>query len=84
MIHSDLLCRQTHQVLPLKKLTADKTAMDAIQVSPTFAPQVFMFTDTSCLSHSPLSPPMPWLESGYHNKRQPRLLWLHEYRSQTS
>lgn len=46
--NSDILCRQTQHNLPPKKWHN----VDPLPISPAFAPQEFMFADTSHLSLS--------------------------------
>lgn len=66
-------CRGPQHLSPLKKPMANTTTTGPLQISLAFAPQIFVFAGTGCLSPSLLpTPPVP----GIHAGSQHLILWL--------
>lgn len=74
-VPSDLLCRQTQQLLPPKKQMARIANTDSLKITLAFASQVFMFPDVSHLSPSLLYHSDPALASAQTGS-QTRHLYL--------
>lgn len=72
-----MLCRQTQQLLPLKKQMASTGTVDPLQNLLVFTPHLSAFTMT-------LSALPSLLEPRNHINSQPRPLWLQEFKCQST
>lgn len=79
-VHSALLCKQTQQLLPMKKEPMTSTpAVEPLQILAAFAPQVFAFAHANYLG-----PSLPLPEPGNHNGSHPRPLRMHKCKMPSS